>query len=77
MSVNTGWRGASSMSPPPGLALRIEEWGGYVHVANVTLEDGTGCNRVDLPGVKGLRSPAMAKSDFGLGTHVVTQATIP
>jgi hypothetical protein len=52
-------------------ALGIEEWGGYVHVANVTPEDGTGCNWVDLLGVKRLRPPAMAKSDLWLGTHVV------
>ena len=58
------------------VALGIEEWGGYPNVANVTLEDGAGCSWADLLGVKRLRSPAMAKIDLGLGTHV-TQATIP
>ena len=53
------------------VALRIEVWGGYRHVANVTLEDGTGRNWVDLLGVKRLRSPTMAKSDLWLDTHVV------
>ncbi len=53
------------------VTLAIEERGGYPHVANVTLEDGTGCSRIDLLGMERLRPPTMAKCDLRLGTHVV------
>ena len=40
--------------------LGIEEWGGYRHVANITVEDGTGCNW-------GLDSKRIRQEAVGMG----------